>query len=157
VSQQFSFCYNANRKSSTPCHVHITSFGGKTKKDIEGKFEYQKWKNVVVDEKPYIDLFDRTKLVYLTADSTNVLEDLNPEHYYIIGAIVDHNRLKNATKLLADQQGIATARLPIDEHLKLSTRKVLTINHGMFSPFLPFNSLTDPPLFLPHKQYLRYW
>jgi len=89
------------------------------------------------EEKGYMDVFEKDKLVYLTSDSPNVLEAVTPDKYYIIGAIVDRNRLKGATYNQALEQGIATARLPIDEYLQMSTRKVLTINHGKaLQPFL---------------------
>jgi tRNA (guanine9-N1)-methyltransferase len=41
-----------------------------------------------------MELFPKEKLVYLTGDSPNVLEDIEEDKVYIIGAIVDHNRLK---------------------------------------------------------------
>jgi tRNA (guanine9-N1)-methyltransferase len=69
-------------------------------------------------------------VVYLTADSDNVLWDLAPGTAYIIGAFVDHNQQKGLTKSFADGAGITTARLPIQETVKSKTIcKVLTINH----------------------------
>jgi tRNA (guanine9-N1)-methyltransferase len=72
---------------------------------------------------------DPSKLVYLTSDSPNVLDDLDNDKVYVIGGIVDRNRLKRATIDRAKELGIATARLPITQHLQLFTSKVLTCNH----------------------------
>lgn len=76
------------------------------------------------------------QLVYLTGDSENTLSTLDNNTTYIIGGIVDRNRLKRAAIERAEAIGsntslpIKTARLPLDEHLnfKESTR-ILTCNH----------------------------
>lgn len=67
--------------------------------------------------------------MYLTADSPNNIEVLDPTKAYIIGGIVDRNRYKNLTLDKANKQGIAHAKLPIGEYLKLCTSSVLTVNH----------------------------
>jgi len=70
--------------------------------------------------------------VYLTADSENVLEELNPNHTYIIGGVVDRNRLKKCTLRKAEWYGIKTAKLPIGEYSSDdfgSFSRVLTVNH----------------------------
>jgi tRNA (guanine9-N1)-methyltransferase len=69
-------------------------------------------------------------LVYLTADSDNLITDLDTDKVYVIGGIVDHNRHKLLTYNKAKAQGIAHGRLPILEcGVKLSTSCVLTVNH----------------------------
>lgn len=42
---------------------------------------------------------------------------------------MDHNKHKGLTHGLATAAGVATARLPIDEHLVISQRRVLAVNH----------------------------
>ena len=44
-----------------------------------------------------LDVFPHDKIVYLTGDAEEELEEFDPEEVYIIGGIVDHNRLKNIT------------------------------------------------------------
>ena len=77
------------------------------------------------------------RFVYLTGDSPNTLTTLDDNSTYIIGGIVDRNRLKFAAmkraesiNAVAPHLNVCTARLPLDEHvdLKGSTR-VLTCNH----------------------------
>ncbi|KAL3809352.1 hypothetical protein ACHAXA_009060 [Cyclostephanos tholiformis] len=77
------------------------------------------------------------RFVYLTGDSPNTLKTLSNNSTYIIGGIVDRNRLKFAAmkraesiNKVAPHLNVCTARLPLDEHvdLKGSTR-VLTCNH----------------------------
>jgi tRNA (guanine9-N1)-methyltransferase len=89
-------------------------------------------------------------VVYLTADSEEELSEIKPEETYIIGGISDlSNRYKVGRRCIfhfskicrlnlcfqslclnkAKENGIRTARLPIERYLaSLPTRKVLTVN-----------------------------
>ncbi|XP_016663408.1 RNA (guanine-9-)-methyltransferase domain-containing protein 2 homolog isoform X1 [Acyrthosiphon pisum] len=73
--------------------------------------------------------FQKEEIVYLTSDSLNVLESIDENKVYIIGGLVDHNSCKGASLKVANDLGIAHARLPIDENINMQTRKILTINH----------------------------
>ena len=77
----------------------------------------------------YIDLYPKEKLVYLTADSETELDSFDHNCYYIIGGLVDHNRLKMITYNKATEQGIKTAKLPLSKYVKLDSSAVLTVNH----------------------------
>ncbi|KAL7498209.1 hypothetical protein ACHAWT_006162 [Skeletonema menzelii] len=76
------------------------------------------------------------QLVYLTGDSENTLTTLDNNTTYIIGGIVDRNRLKRAAIERAEAIGsnstlpIKTARLPLNEHFDFNgSTRVLTCNH----------------------------
>ena len=66
--------------------------------------------------------------VYLSADAEEVLAGLDSKKCYIIGGIVDRNRHKGLCEGKAKSQGIATAKLPISDHIRLTGSKVLTVN-----------------------------
>ena len=66
----------------------------------------------------------------MTSEAKDVLESIEEDKVYIVGGLVDHNRLKGITYEKAKQQGIATAQLPISDHIRVSGRKVLTVNQG---------------------------
>lgn len=74
-------------------------------------------------------------IVYLTSDSPNTLDKLEDNTIYVIGGIVDRNRLKRATIDRAEGElKVETAKLPLQEYLLnnnifMTTTKVLTVNH----------------------------
>lgn len=69
-------------------------------------------------------------MIYLTADSETLVDDLDPSKVYLIGGIVDHNRHKLLTFTKAQKEGLKTGRLPIRESgVTLTTSAVLTVNH----------------------------
>jgi len=48
---------------------------------------------------------------------------------YVLGAIVDRNRLQRAAINKAEALKIRTVRLPLDKHITMDKTKVLTVNH----------------------------
>jgi tRNA (guanine9-N1)-methyltransferase len=69
------------------------------------------------------------EIVYLSAESENVLTHLKPNGTYIIGGLVDKNRHKGICHRRAVERGIKTAKLPIKEYLEMRDRQVLVTNH----------------------------
>lgn len=63
--------------------------------------------------------------MYLTGDTEEEIETLGND-VYIIGGLVDHNRLKKITYNQAKSEGIRTLRLPI--RLDLKSSSILTVN-----------------------------
>jgi tRNA (guanine9-N1)-methyltransferase len=127
LKQQLMFCHAANKKSDHPCRLILTGVSERLENAIN-KVSYGKWA-VDMHREPYIELFEPDKLVYLTADSDETLDSFESDKIYIIGGLVDHNRLKLITQTKATQQGIKTAKLPLDRFVDLSSSKVLTVNH----------------------------
>lgn len=73
--------------------------------------------------------FTSDSVVYLSADSSETLDKLEPYTSYVIGGLVDRNREKNLCQNRAVEKGIRTAKLPIGEYMQLASRKVLATNH----------------------------
>ncbi|NXU06615.1 TM10B methyltransferase, partial [Buphagus erythrorhynchus] len=65
----------------------------------------------------YLDLFPSETIVYLTPDSENVLEDIDPDKVYVLGGLVDESIHKQLTLRRAQEQRLQTARLPIREYM----------------------------------------
>ncbi|NXU93977.1 TM10B methyltransferase, partial [Xiphorhynchus elegans] len=72
-----------------------------------------------IDKTPesYLDLFPLDAIVYLTPDSENVLEDIDPDKVYVLGGLVDETIHKELTLRRAREQSLQTARLPIREYM----------------------------------------
>mmetsp|Transcript_10834 Transcript_10834/g.22988 ORF Transcript_10834/g.22988 Transcript_10834/m.22988 type:complete len:447 (+) Transcript_10834:106-1446(+) len=85
----------------------------------------------------YPKLRPNHQFVYLTGDSPNTLTTLDDNTTYIIGGIVDRNRLKRAAIDRAESIAAAhpsldikTARLPLDENIDFKgATRILTCNH----------------------------
>eukprot|EP00898_Chlorokybus_atmophyticus_P006699 jgi/Chlat1/702/Chrsp104S01285 len=122
LTQQLIYCYAANSRASTPCKLCFTSVKGVMAERFDRIPGVKHWP-VVREEQSYMDVYSERKedLVYLTADSPNTMNELDPKKAYIIGGI-------HVTLEKAQSQNIATAKLPIDPTL-LKTSSVLTVNH----------------------------
>lgn len=136
LTQQIMFCYGFNRSSEKPAFMHLCNLGERTIRNLS-KVKFENWVGVSSTQDDYLknELFSigkesgKKQLVYLTSDAEETLETLSPDEAYIIGGIVDRNRLKGITYQKALAQGIRTAKLPIKENFALSATHILTVNH----------------------------
>lgn len=128
VIKQILRCYSINRRSETPIQFSITSFGERTRTEIARHNGYENW-DVEFYEKSYLDVYPKDKLVYLTSDSENVIEEFENDTYYVIGGLVDHNEHKGLCYKIAKEQGIRHGCLPLTKYVDMKTRRVLTIDH----------------------------
>ena len=134
LASQVRYCYAINKRSDNPVYLSASSLG-----ESSATFEHlakvcgfpDQWisRAFSCSAEPLDMMHDKDNLVYLTSDATTTLEHLDDSKTYVIGGIVDRNRLKRSTIEKAEKLGIETARLPIDDHLKLVATKVLTVNH----------------------------
>lgn len=65
----------------------------------------------------FIDLFPLDTIIYLTPDSDRVLVDIDPTKVYVLGGLVDESVQKKVTYQKAKDNGLQTARLPIQEYM----------------------------------------
>jgi len=123
---QLVLSYSVNRRVSNPLQFFIVNLRGKTR-DLFYSRGNGKW-DVNLRMDALNELWNPPDIVYLTADSENVLDVLDESKIYVIGGLLDHNRHKGLCHSIALKHGYGHARLPITENLQLQTRKVLTIN-----------------------------
>lgn len=135
MSNQVTRTYSSNKRENHFSKITVASFDKRLKDRFDNKlknFRYQQWRNFefLPDEQcitaPDID---RSKMVYLTADTDEKIDTLEPDMTYIVGGIVDKNRHKCLCYNKAKELGIPTKRLPIDEFINLFGRRVLTTTH----------------------------
>ncbi|KAK3010024.1 hypothetical protein RJ639_010987 [Escallonia herrerae] len=127
--QQIMYCYAVNGRCAAPAHLWLAGNQGEMESQLQRLPGFDKW-IIEKDKRPYIETFqDRTEhLVYLTADSETIVDELDPKKIYIVGGLVDRNRWKGITMKKAEEQMIQTAKLPIGNFLKMSSSQVLTVN-----------------------------
>ncbi|KAG2235624.1 guanine-1-methyltransferase-domain-containing protein [Thamnidium elegans] len=128
---QLGYSYGKNRTAPKAMKLCLSSVDPLLKTTLNEKLpSWLSWKNVNIlpENTSYLDSFDKKDLVYLSADSENVIHELEEGKHYIIGGIVDKNRYKSLCQNKATEQGIQTARLPIGDYIQMATRKVLTVN-----------------------------
>jgi len=130
LGQQIQFAYSSNRRAENPLQFYVTGLNSvsKTRERLESVGDYQGW-DVHFKSESYLDVFGKSNVVYLSAESSNVLNELQEDKAYIIGGLVDHNKHKGVCFKQAEEIGIQHAQLPIGQYMQLKTRKVLTVNH----------------------------
>lgn len=118
--KQILRCYTLNRRASAPMQFSLTSFEGKSKQEMEKHNGYEHWDvskcffvcffKLIIQEalftnfwslsqvrfcsESYLDTYPRDKIIYLTSESENVIEELELDAVYVIGGLVDHNSQK---------------------------------------------------------------
>ncbi|KAF7689674.1 tRNA methyltransferase 10 homolog C [Silurus meridionalis] len=110
-----------NRRSVDSFHLHFCNLqpDGAYQRELLRRYGQEAWDRLFVTatHQRHVDLFPREDLVYLTADSPNVLRTFDHTKVYIIGAMVDRSIQSGASLANAKRLKLSTARLPLDEYL----------------------------------------
>ncbi|KAJ2117604.1 tRNA (guanine(9)-N(1))-methyltransferase [Coemansia sp. RSA 922] len=144
ICAQVQRCYAANRQAAKCVDLVVTQLHGRCRQRFDTALaQHTGWsEHVKLEDKEYPDLFPLESLVYLTADSPNVIETLDESKVYIIGGLVDKNRYPRLTLDKAEKQGIQHAQLPIGRYVQMSSRKIMTVNQ-IFEMLLRFIDVPD--------------
>ncbi|SCU91323.1 LAFA_0F03070g1_1 [Lachancea sp. 'fantastica'] len=129
LSNQITRAYSFNKRENHHAHVTVTSFDKRLKERFERDLKdsrFYDWKNFEFCEDPQLPV---ENTVYLTADTDETLESLEPGTTYIVGGIVDKNRHKLLCYNKARELGIPTRKLPLAQYVNLTGREVLTSTH----------------------------
>jgi tRNA (guanine9-N1)-methyltransferase len=168
LMKQITLCYSTNKKSKKPFNLILFDVGAMLKKLLllhncnnwtgfkyieEGKFSDLKNYLIEVSRNKKInntlDLNENnilkeveTNTIYLTGYSENTISTLEDDKIYIIGGLIDRNKLKNITLDKSKELGISNAKLPLGDCIKLKTSKILAINH-VFEILSSYHSKTN--------------
>ncbi|XP_071311245.1 tRNA methyltransferase 10 homolog B isoform X1 [Agelaius tricolor] len=119
LASQIRRLYGANRRAARPFWLCLTGFAAGTPIYEQCFRMNDGFAGYLMDTTPesYLDLFPLEAIVYLTPDSENVLEDIDPSKVYVLGGLVDESIHKELTLRRAREQHLQTARLPIREYM----------------------------------------
>lgn len=122
-----------NRRAIDPFHLHFCNLQSDSfyKEHLLKRYGAETWDRLLITstDRQHIEVFPRERLVYLTADSPNVLRTYDHSKVYIIGALVDRSVQLGLSLANAKRLKLATARLPLDEFLYWETgAKNLTLD-----------------------------
>ncbi len=110
-----------NRRATEPFHLHFCNLqsDGSYKRELLKRYGAEAWDRLLITttDRQHVDVFPHEQLVYLTADSRNVLRTFDHSKVYIIGALVDRSIQSGLSLANAKRLKLATARLPLDEFL----------------------------------------
>ncbi|XP_072513829.1 tRNA methyltransferase 10 homolog C [Salminus brasiliensis] len=122
-----------NRRDEDPFHLHFCNLqpNGAYLPELVKRCGQESWERLLITatSQQHIDVFPHDQLVYLTADSPNILHTFDHSKVYVIGAFVDHSVMPGVSLAKAKRLKLATARLPLDEYLHWDKGgKNLTLN-----------------------------
>lgn len=135
--KQCMHIYAMSRRTMYPIDLHFTGLksDGAIRNGLLKNSGYTNWGITEHLDKRHTSIFAKSELIYLSSESETVLDELSPDNVYVIGGLVDHNHHKSYCHNRATEDGIRTARLPLNEHIIIKTRTVLTSFHGLLQFF----------------------
>ncbi|EAN31885.2 tRNA (Guanine-1)-methyltransferase family protein [Theileria parva strain Muguga] len=128
LAKQISLCYNLIKKYKIPIRLTLTSFSQSSSiyEDCQ-LFGFNNWK-VHVHDCGFWELFDKDKIIVLSPDATECLEELSNDKVYVIGGLVDTNVKKNKLLNKAISHNISAKCLPIKKYVPNCKKTVLNVS-----------------------------
>ncbi|XP_062984569.1 tRNA methyltransferase 10 homolog B [Elgaria multicarinata webbii] len=119
LATQIRRLYGSNKKAQTPFWLYLTGCAKNSPIYDACLRMNDGFTTYLMDVTPesYLDLFPLETIVYLTPDSENALEEVDPQKVHILGGLVDESIQKRLTFQRAQEKHLQTARLPIQEYM----------------------------------------
>ncbi|OTF69927.1 tRNA (Guanine-1)-methyltransferase-like protein [Euroglyphus maynei] len=157
LCKQLMYCYAINRRSQSPAQLWITSVRGKlfelmnrlhpSHHNWDCKVTDKHWTEVLFPND--MDYKSNPKVIYLTGDAKGTIPDCKQindsnDYVFIIGGLIDHNRHKClCLKRAREEFQMNCGQLPIEDHIQMSQRRILSIPHVYEIMLLASNGLID--------------
>ncbi|XP_006868714.1 PREDICTED: mitochondrial ribonuclease P protein 1-like [Chrysochloris asiatica] len=124
-----------NRRNVDPFHIYFCNLktDGDYHRELVKRYR-ERWDKLLLTstEKSHVDIFPKDNIVYLTADSPNVMTTFKHDKIYIIGSFVDKSMQPGTSLANAKRLKLATECLPLDKYLQWETgNKNLTLDQMM--------------------------
>ncbi|CTQ41259.1 tRNA (guanine(9)-N1)-methyltransferase [Babesia microti strain RI] len=134
---QIMQAYGASRRSDQPISLVIAGLKpGFLMKALSNISGYPNWL-ITLTSKSVDEICNSDNTVFLSADSSHSLTEIEASKTYVIGGIVDRNRHKGLFHSKANKLGFKSMRLPIREHINLTGSHILNV-HSVFEIFLNY-------------------
>ncbi|XP_075707687.1 tRNA methyltransferase 10 homolog B [Rhinoderma darwinii] len=119
LAAQIRRLYGSNKKAAKPFWLYLTGFVEDSLLHDECVRMNDGFVHYLVEstQDTFLDVFPLETIIYLTPDSDCVLEDIDPTKVYVLGGLVDESVQKKVTYQKAKDNGLLTARLPIQEYM----------------------------------------
>ena len=118
LANQVGHIYGAHRRAPKPLHLHLTSVHGAIADALatHDGFAKKKWELESHSEHVFEVFSDQIEnIVYFSPDAEDVCGELEEDKVYVIGGIVDRDRLKGVSFKASQEKEIKAVRLPINE------------------------------------------
>ena len=136
--KQLLLIIRENNTNPTPLQLHLTNYQGCIRDHMLHQRKRLRDENVHVSPYHLTEVFERDQVVYLSGDSENVLDTVDPSLVYVLGGLVDSRcTVKGASLQAACDAGVRHARLPLPEVIIHQTPRPLPINQ-IFSILFKF-------------------
>ena len=137
-AKQLLHILKINSTTPTPIQLHVTNYQGCITQHVLHQGKKLRADSVHVSPYHLTEVFKRKEIVYLSGDSDNVLETIDPSLVYIIGGLVDSRKnIKGASLTAATDAGVRHARLPLSEYIIQDTPRPIPVNQ-IFSILLKY-------------------
>lgn len=130
LMKQINLSYSLNKKAQAPVDLHLTSLteGTRFYQDFQ-KMGAIHWSYISVHSKKPWEVFPKEKIVLLSPDASEVLQELSHDKVYVVCGIVDRMVISSISLETALKAGVEVRALPLKQHAIVKKKLILNVNN----------------------------